>query len=264
MLSTSRMLKNLSKLSSPRVECRGIKMFKPIDENPNLIMPKERRLPLTRQIPAEIMESGQIGPKGTKELWRMRGEEMTHNKLMLGQYGIIAIHGGALKWKHFQIMNSFTSQQLKDKEAFAMYRVDSIYKPITDHGRGKKLGGGKGKIHHYVTPVRAGRVILEVAGNLMWEDESWWLQKLARVLPFEAIAVNAELLERLNKEEQRLEEINENPYTLEWIMRNNLLDCGHTTFGPYDRKWFGKFVYKDRTLNKKWNTIRNSPYVHGT
>lgn len=27
------------------------------------------------------------------------------------------------------------------------------------------MGGGKGSIDHYVTPVRSGRIIIEVAGN---------------------------------------------------------------------------------------------------
>ena len=34
------------------------------------------------------------------------------------------------------------------------YRVDAPYKPITDHGTGKRMGGGKGSIDEYGTPVR--------------------------------------------------------------------------------------------------------------
>ena len=52
------------------------------------------------------------------------------------------------------------------KKTFAMYRVDAPYKPITSHGRGKKMGGGKGSIETYGTPIRAGRIILEV-GRLL-------------------------------------------------------------------------------------------------
>ena len=76
---------------------------------------------------------------------------------------------------------------------------------------------------------------------------------------FEAIAVNKDLLDRLNAEEQRLQEANQNPYTFEWMVRNNMFDC--TRFlSPYDRKWFGRFVYKDRQNNKKWNLVRQSNY----
>lgn len=32
-------------------------------------------------------------------------------------------------------------------------------------GQGQRMGGGKGNIDHYVTPVRSGRIIIEVAGH---------------------------------------------------------------------------------------------------
>ena len=54
------------------------------------------------------------------------------------------------------------SRNLDQKKTFAIYRVDAPYKPITSHGVGKKMGGGKGSIDHYGTPVKAGRIILEI------------------------------------------------------------------------------------------------------
>ena len=124
---------------------------------------------------------------------------------------------------------------------------------------GKKLGGGKGSISHYETPVKAGRVILEIGGNVYWQEVQPWLKNVCKMFNFEAIAVNKDLLDRLNAEEQRLQEANQNPYTFEWMVRNNMFDC--TRFlSPYDRKWFGRFVYKDRQNNKKWNLVRQSNY----
>lgn len=32
------------------------------------------------------------------------------------------------------------------------------------------MGGGKGAIDHYVTPVKAGRVIIEVGGPVEYEE----------------------------------------------------------------------------------------------
>merc|ERR1711902_221453 len=98
-----------------------------------------------------------------------------------------------------------------------------------------KMGGGKGSISTYATPVKAGRMI-------------------TRRLPFECIAVNKEILDQLNQEQVRLEEANENPYTFEWMVRNNIKDCG-SFISPYDTKWFGRFVYKDRSNNKKWHLV---------
>lgn len=32
-------------------------------------------------------------------------------------------------------------------------------------GQGQRMGGGKGNIDHYVTPIRSSRIIIEVAGH---------------------------------------------------------------------------------------------------
>jgi len=32
-------------------------------------------------------------------------------------------------------------------------------------GQGQRMGGGKGSIDHYVTPIRSGRIIIEIAGH---------------------------------------------------------------------------------------------------
>lgn len=35
-----------------------------------------------------------------------------------------------------------------------------------------RLGGGKGSIDHYVTPIKAGRVILEIGGHCEYFEVS--------------------------------------------------------------------------------------------
>lgn len=40
------------------------------------------------------------------------------------------------------------------------------------------MGGGKGPINHYVTPVKAGRVIVEVAGKCQFEEASSFIINL--------------------------------------------------------------------------------------
>ena len=52
---------------------------------------------------------------------------------------------------------------------------------------------------------------------------------------------------------------NTNPYTLEWMIRNNIMDC-QSFLSPYDTKWFGKFTYRDRHNNKKFNEVLQSKY----
>ena len=227
--------------------------------------PVRYRLPVVPKYPQTFggASSNIRVPKGKKDLFRLMGEELVHNKLLLGQYAIIAIHGGTMKHNHFEMLRKKVTPHLKQDKSFAFYRVDPPYKPATVHGAGKKLGGGKGSISHYTTPVKAGRVILEVGGNVMWEEIEPMLSYAASLLPFEAIAVSQELLDRLNANEQMMEETNENPYTFEWLVRNNMMDC-QAQISPKDRLWFGRFVYRDRSayLNKKWNLTRESKYRH--
>jgi large subunit ribosomal protein L16 len=42
--------------------------------------------------------------------------------------------------------------------------------PVDFQGQGMRMGGGKGPIDHYVTPVKAGRVIVELAGKCEFEE----------------------------------------------------------------------------------------------
>ena len=55
-----------------------------------------------------------------------------------------------------------------------------------------------------------------------------------------------------------MEEENTNPYTLEWLIRNNMMDC-QRWLSPRDQMWFGKHIYRDRTNNRKWSNVRAKP-----
>lgn len=220
-------------------------------------MPEKHRLSILPKMPSNI--AGTRPHRPGRELYRMRGEERVHNELLLGQFAIVAIHGGCLSFAHTEMLRNGIGRKLTAGKNFAIWRVDPPYHAVTLKGPGKKLGGGKASISHYVTPIKAGRVIVEVAGEFLWEEVRPWLTSFANKMPFEAIAVNQDLLDRLNKEERRLEETNENPYTFEWLVRNNMFDC-HNKLSPLDKKWFGRFVYRDRHLNKKWNLVRQSRY----
>ncbi len=149
-------------------------------------------------------------------MYRILGEERIHNELILGQYGLVAVYGGYMKQVNFEVLRRYIGQKLIRGKSFAFYRVDAPFKPVTSHGAGKKLGGGKGKseqdpshgffieclnlltggVKYYATPVRAGRVILEVGGNIHWEEVRMWLNQACKKLPFECVAVNKDMLDR--------------------------------------------------------------------
>ena len=55
---------------------------------------------------------------------------------------------------------------------------------------------------------------------------------------------------------------NKNPISYEWPVRNNMQNC-QMKLSEYDRRWFGKFVYQDRELNKKWQMVTRAKYSGG-
>lgn len=75
---------------------------------------------------------------------------------------------------------------MDSRTTFARWRVNGPYKPITRKGLGQRMGGGKGAIDHYVTPVRYGRLIVEVGGKVELAEVEHILTEVARKLPFPA------------------------------------------------------------------------------
>jgi len=235
-----RTLQNISLAS-----CRNLKIY-PSEPPVQIQVPNKNRLPVLPKVPVEFSNSfmGKI-PRGTREDYRLMGEERIHTDLQLGQFGVVAVHGGLITTNTFEAIRNYTHRKLVKGKSFAFYRVDMPYKAITSHGAGKKLGGGKGAVKYYSTPVKAGRVIMEVGGQVYWEEVQPWLKNICKMFAFEAIPVSQNILDKLNAEETRLVEANENPYSFEWMVRNNMFDC-QTYLSPYDKKWFGKFVFSAR------------------
>ena len=238
---------------------RGIRIiFKHTDPPVHRSQPDSFRLPMLPKAPSDQLIAGVKWPKGTKNRQVHYGEEMIHNKLVLGQYGVIAVHGGSMSWKNYNTLKNKINKYLDPEESFAIMRFDPPYKPVTSKS-GRRHGGGKGNIKFYTTPIKAGRVIFEIGGKVEWIEVQPWLSRMASILPFEAIAVNQDLLDRLNASEDELEKQNLNPMTTEWFLRNNILDC-QRHFSPWDIKHLGKFTYRDRHNNLKWNLSREWKY----
>lgn len=180
-------------------------------------------------------------PKMQKRLVLMRGPEKVHTFLIHQQYGIQAMGGGRLKWGHFEMLRLSIGRNLDTSRMFAIWRVDAPWQPMTKQGQGQRMGGGKGAIDHYVTPVRAGRIILEVGGKCEFEEVQRFLQKYADQLPFAARAVSHEMLVRERERALEKQKRNENKFTMKYIIQNNLGGC-HKWLSPFDHKWFGKHV----------------------
>lgn len=103
------------------------------------------------------------------------------------------------------------------------------------------MGGGKGAIDHYVTPIKAGRVIVEVGGKCEFQEVYTFLHEVAEKLPFKAKATSYEQMQQEKNEAKELEAANINPYTAEYVIKNNIGGC-HQWISLYDKKWFFKHV----------------------
>lgn len=199
-------------------------------------------------------------PKMQKRLRYMRGPEMIHTTLQHEQYGIQAMGGGRMRWGHFEMLRLSIGRKMDVSRMFSYWRIDAPWQPgnfqkifshknyvtfpfyslVTRRGQGQRLGGGKGAIDHYVTPVKSGRIILEFGGRCEFKEVQEFLQKYADQLPFPARAVSHEMLEKERERKEELERINLNPYTFKYVTQNNLSGC-HKWLRPIDHKQFGKF-----------------------
>ncbi|XP_044265821.1 39S ribosomal protein L16, mitochondrial [Tribolium madens] len=217
----------------------GMKHFPPPPNYDHIQIPERPKLRFMDKVP--FIPPGTKAPKMQKKLRLMRGPETVHNFLIHQQYGIVALGGGRLKWPHFEMMRLAIGRKIDPDRMFAIWRVDAPWQPVTKKGQGQRMGGGKGAIDHYVTPIKAGRVILEVGGKCEFEEVKGFLHDIAMKMPFQAMAVSHEMLKERKEKEKWEEENNQNYYTMKYCMQNNMGGC-HKWMSPFDYKFLGKYL----------------------
>lgn len=94
--------------------------------------------------------------------------------------------GGYLHWGHIEMIRLTINRKLDFRTTFARWCISGPYKPITRKSLGQRMGGGKGAIDHYVTPIRYGRFIVEVGGKVELGEVENVLTIIAKKLPFPA------------------------------------------------------------------------------
>lgn len=97
-----------------------------------------------------------------------------------------ALGGGYIHWGHIEMIRLTINRKMDSRTTFAKWRINGPDKAITRKGLGQRMGGGKGAIDHYVTPVRCGRFILEVGGKVELAEVESFLTEVAKKLPFPA------------------------------------------------------------------------------
>lgn len=113
---------------------------------------------------------------------------------------------------------------------------------LNSQGLGQRMGGGKGSIDHYVTPVKAGRIIIEVGGKGSYEEALPYLNSIALRMPFKCIPCNVEILNEMKRQEEKEKTDNLNPYTYEYFIKNNVQNCRKYISRIVDYKYFGKYI----------------------
>ncbi|KRZ69620.1 39S ribosomal protein L16, mitochondrial [Trichinella papuae] len=219
----------------------GIKMVDtPVEFGPVIFPPNDQRtLPIVLKTPIFNPSIGEYPKYATRRLIEIRGPELVNNKLIHQQYGVRAVRGGFLHHNHFETIRKKVNPWIT-KNSFAIWRVDPPWLPRTKVPQGMKLGGGKRSIHHYVTPVRAGRIIIEYGGYVTIDEALRILKNVATSLPFPAEMVTQEDLVEEEKTKKFIEENNRNIYTWEFLMKWNMQNCSRW-LSHYDYIWGGKY-----------------------
>ncbi|KRY88404.1 39S ribosomal protein L16, mitochondrial [Trichinella pseudospiralis] len=219
----------------------GIKMVEtPVEFGPVIFPPNDQRtLPIVQKAPIFNPSIGEHPKYATRRLIEIRGPELVNNKLIHQQYGVRAVRGGFLHHNHFETIRKKVNPWIT-KSSFAIWRVDPPWLPRTKIPQGMKLGGGKRSIHHYVSPVRAGRIIIEYGGYVTIDEALRILKNVAISLPFPAEMVTQEDLVEEEKTKKFIEENNRNIYTWEFMMKWNMQNCSRW-LSQYDYIWGGKY-----------------------
>ena len=221
---------------------RGMKKWPVPPSFKDIIMPpmENRKLPFIDAIP--VLPAGLKPHKYQRRPYDSRGPELIHNQLIYNQYGIVALSGGKLTPDHINNIRNVINKHLDVKKSFAIWRIDPPWKSETRKGIGKRMGGGKPSIHHYVSPVKAGRIILEIGGQLEFEEIYYFVNSVAVRLPFHAVTISAEILKDLQEERDELKAKNVNPLNYKRIIQQNILNSKHDMSNPNDDLWFGQYI----------------------
>lgn len=224
-----------ARLGGTQILAAGLKIYQVPADYSGITIPERQRLKFYDKAP-----NVQKVVKEKKNLNDIRGPYDKVEAFTEGQYGIVALGGGYLRWGHFEMMRLTINRSMDSKTMFAIWRVNAPYKPVTRKGLGQRMGGGKGTVDHYVTPVKCGQLVVEVGGYCEFGEVEPFLTVVAKKLPFLAKTVSRQTLAEMQEEERRREEDNQNPWSFERIARANMMGC-RKVLSPYDLQYKGRY-----------------------
>lgn len=216
----------------------GLRTYEVPPDFSDVVLPDKPKLKFLDKVP-----NLKQAKKEMKKLRDIQGPAKSDNTFSDGQYGIVALGGGYLHWGHMEMMRLTINRRMDPSRTFALWRIKAPYKPITRKGLGQRMGGGKGAIDHYVTPVKCGRLVVEVGGRVELGEVEAVLKEVAKKLPFPAKVVSRESLAELYEEQTKRATDNQNPWTFQRIARSNMLGI-RKVLSPFDVHNHGRYAGK--------------------
>lgn len=224
--------------SNLKVFSAGLRTYEIPPDFSDVVLPERPKLKFLNKVP-----NFKKAKKEMKRLRDIQGPAKAANTFTKGQFGIVALGGGYLHWGHMEMMRLTINRRMDPRTTFARWRINAPYKPITRKGLGQRMGGGKGAIDHYVTPVKCGRLIVEVGGHIELGEVEGVLTEVAKKLPFPAKVVSRESLSALQQEQIEKEVNNQNPWTFQRIAQSNMLGI-RKVLSPFDLHNHGRYTGK--------------------
>lgn len=233
---------NIYMKSSEIISWRSHKVWPEVKPS-DVIMPsklEDRQLPEIPHTPPHFPPGTPAPIKEPRGDQQMMGPERIHNQLIYKQFGLIALGGGAMRGAHFDMIRDRVNKYLDFERFFAIWRADPPSKAVSKKSLGKKMGGGKAKVHHYETPIRAGRIIFEIAGIGTYGECERIIKNVSDKMPFYTIPITQERINQIFEEKRQIDAKNYNPFEYRDLVRRNFSNS-QTMVPPSDLKWGGTY-----------------------
>ncbi|XP_069553860.1 large ribosomal subunit protein uL16m [Brachyistius frenatus] len=221
-----------------KVLAAGLKTYEIPPDYSDVVLLEKPKLKFMNKVP-----NYKKAKKEMKKLRDIQGPATGANAFTSGQYAIVAMGGGYLHWGHIEMMRLTINRKIDSRTMYARWRINAPYKPVTRKGLGQRMGGGKGAIDHYLTPIRYGRFILEVGGKVELGEVENVLIEVAKKLPFPAKVMSRESLAVFQQKQADMEQNNQNPWTFKQIARGNMMGI-RRVLSPFDLRNHGRFSGK--------------------
>ena len=142
-------------------------------------VPRPNKLPYVPSQP--VLEKERKMRKTLRHIIGVERDPMK-NTILNKQYGLVALSGGYISHDIFEHVRNSVNCQIEDF-MYAQWVIPPPWRPITKKTHGSRMGGGKGDIAYYVTPIKKFNVILLVGGKFQYVYIKKWFENMVNCFP---------------------------------------------------------------------------------